>query len=432
LSSNDTTALTTLHTLPNGLRVVCDPMPGLRTLAVTVAVRGGARWEAEHQSGWSHLLEHLVFKGAGQMGAREIVERIEAEGGSINAATGYERTSFEVRALDGSLPLALQVLSDLVLRPTLDPAEIVREKDVVAQEIAEAFDTPDDHVFKMAQTRAFASQPLGRPILGSVVSLKPVVRDTIEAWRAQLYSPDRMVVAVSGAVDEAELLALARQWFGDAAATPAETPAAAVFTGGEANLSRKIEQANIVFQLPGVSATDASLSAMRLFAEILGGGMASRLFQSAREERGLAYAIDAYHEAYEDTGILGVYAGAAAERAVELAEVCADEIRSLADQGPTPAELSRAKAVLRAGLWMADESPASRAGRLAAQTLIYGAPMSSDASVARLDAVTAEDLKSVGRAVLASSLSATAVLGPKAANGAGAAFAQRLKAPPAN
>ena len=403
-------------------------MPGLRTLALTVAVRGGARWENESQSGWSHLLEHLVFKGAGDMGARDIVERIEAEGGSINAATGYERTSFEVRALDGSLGLAMQVISDLVFRPTLDPAEIEREKDVVAQEIAEAFDTPDDHVFEMAQTKAYAGQSMGRPILGSVESLKPVTRESIGHWRARLYSPDRMVVAVSGAVDEAELLDLAEKWFGDAVAQPADAPEAASFTGGAATLSRKIEQANIVLQLPALSATDADLPAIRLFTEILGGGMASRLFQSAREERGLAYAIDAYHEAYEDTGVLGIYAGAAADRAVELAELCADEIRMLAADGPSDGELSRARAVQKAGLWMSDESPASRAGRNAAQTLIYGAPVSTEASVARIEAVTAEDLKRVGARVLASGLSASAVLGPKGANGAGAAFAKRLAA----
>ena len=402
-------------------------MPGLRTLALTVAVRGGARWEDEARSGWSHFLEHLVFKGAGDMGARDIVERIEAEGGSINAATGYERTSFEVRALDGSLGLAMQVVSDLVFRPTLDPAELEREKDVVAQEIAEAFDTPDDHVFEMAQTKAFAGQPMGRPILGSVDSLKPTTRAAIADWRARLYSPDRMVVAVSGAVDEAELLALAGRWFGPAVAMPADAPEPALFVGGESKLSRRIEQANLVFQMPALKARDPALPAMRLFTEILGGGMASRLFQSAREERGLAYAIDAYHEAYEDTGVLGIYAGAAADRAVELAEVCADEIRSLAVDGPTEGELSRAKAVQKAGLWMSDESPASRAGRNAAQTLIYGAPVSSDASVARIEAVTADDLRAVGQRLLASGQAATAVLGPKAANGAGAAFAARLK-----
>ena len=402
-------------------------MPGLRTFALTVAVRGGARMEDEARSGWSHLLEHLVFKGAGDMGARDIVERIEAEGGSINAATGYERTSFEIRALHGSLPLAMQVVSDLVFRPTLDPVEIVREKDVVAQEIAEAFDTPDDHVFEMAQTRAYAGQSLGRPILGTVDSLKAADRAAVADWRARLYSPDRMVVAVSGAVDESELLALAERWFGQEATTPVEPLAPAVFVGGDARLARKIEQANLVFQLPSMGALDPRLPALRLFTEILGGGMASRLFQSAREDRGLAYAIDAYQEAYEDVGLLGIYAGAAADRAVELAEVSAAELMDLAEKGPTDAELSRAKAVLNATLGMADESPASRAGRNAAQTLIFGAPVLSEDSAARILAQTGEDLRAVGRSLVEAGRAATAVLGPKAAAPAGAAFSARLK-----
>ncbi|MGV9009063.1 M16 family metallopeptidase [Brevundimonas sp.] len=401
-------------------------MPGLRTLALTVAVRGGARWEDQARSGWSHCLEHLVFKGAGDMGARDIVERIEAEGGSINASTGYERTSFEIRALDGSLPLAMQVLSDLVFRPTLDPAEIEREKDVIAQEIAEAFDTPDDHVFEMAQTRAWTGQPLGRPILGSVASLKPIDRDSIGLWRAQLYSPDRMVVVVSGAVNEAELLALAERWFGDQSATPAETPDAPRFVGGDAALTRRIEQANIVFQLPAPSARDAGYTAARLMTEILGGGMASRLFQSAREQRGLAYAIDAYHEPYEDAGILGIYSGASADRAVELAQVCAAELKMLAQDGPTTAELSRAKAVLNAGLWMSDESPAARAGRLAAQVLIFGAPIASQTMADRTLAQTVEDVRAAAAGTLSAGLAATAVLGPKAAAKAGKAFREAL------
>jgi predicted Zn-dependent peptidase len=401
-------------------------MPGLRTLALTVAVRGGARWEDEARSGWSHCLEHLVFKGAGDMGARDIVERVEAEGGSINASTGYERTSFDIRALDGSLPLAMQVLSDLVFRPTLDPAEIEREKDVVAQEIAEAFDTPDDHVFEMAQTRAWAGQPLGRPILGSVESLKPIDRDSIGQWRAQLYSPDRMVVVVSGAVNETELLALAERWFGDQKATPAPVPDAPRFVGGDAALTRRIEQANIVFQLPAPSARDATYTAARLMTEILGGGMASRLFQSAREQRGLAYAIDAYHEPYEDAGILGIYSGASADRAVELAQVCAAELKMLATEGPTAVELSRAKAVLNAGLWMSDESPAARAGRLAAQVLIFGQPIASQTMADRTLAQTVDDVRAAAAGTLSAGLAATAVLGPKAAAPAGRAFRDAL------
>ncbi|MFA4893458.1 M16 family metallopeptidase [Brevundimonas sp.] len=401
-------------------------MPGLRTLALTVAVRGGAKWETEATSGWSHCLEHLVFKGAGDMGAREIVERIEAEGGSLNASTGYERTSFEVRALHGSLPLAMQVVSDLVFRPTLDSGEIEREKDVVAQEIAEAFDTPDDHVFEMAQTQAWKAQPLGRPILGSVNSLKPITRASISDWRARLYSPDRMVVAVSGAVDEAELLALAERWFGSETATAAAEPDVPRFTGGDAALSRRIEQANIVFQLPAPAAGDPAYAAARLMTEILGGGMASRLFQSAREERGLAYAIDAYHEPYEDAGVLGIYAGAAAERSVELARVCAAELKALAETGPTAAELSRAKAVMNAGLWMSDESPAARAGRAAAQVLIFGAPISSETMAGRMLAQTGDDVRAAAAGSLAAGMAATAVLGPKTAAPAGAAFREAL------
>lgn len=401
-------------------------MPGLRTFALTVAVAGGARMEDEARSGWSHLLEHMVFKGAGDMGSREIVERIEAEGGSINAATGYERTNFDIRALEGSLPLAMQVVSDLVFRPTLDPAELEREKDVVAQEIAEAFDTPDDHVFEMAQTRAYQGQSLGRPILGTVKSLKPVTRAAMADWRARLYSPDRMVVSVSGAVDEAEFLSLAEVWFGQEVSTPIEALEPARFIGGDAALTRKIEQANLVFQLPAPGAHDPRLPALRLFTEILGGGMASRLFQSAREERGLAYAIDAYHEAYEDSGMLGIYAGAAADRSVELAKVCAAEVLDLAERGPTEAEMSRARAVLNASLWMADESPASRAGRHAAQTLIFGAPVASDEMAERITAQTPEDIRLIGRELVSSGLASTAVLGPKAAAGAGRGFTAGL------
>ncbi|MBX3478094.1 MAG: insulinase family protein [Brevundimonas sp.] len=404
-------------------------MPGLKTLALVVAVEGGARWEPRDRSGWSHLLEHLVFKGAGGMSARDIVERIEARGGSINAATGYERTSFEVRGVDGALPEAMQVVSDLVFRPTLDPAEIEREKAVVGQEIAEAFDTPDDHVFEMAQTRAFHGQALGRPILGSTRSLAPAERDAVADWRARLYSPRRMAVAVSGAVDETELLALAEQWFGAEAGVQAEPPEAARFTGGQARLGRRIEQANLVLELPGLSAVDPDLPAMRLLTEILGGGMASRLFQSAREARGLAYAIDAWHETYADIGVLGVYAGCAADRADELARVCAEEILALAEQGPTQAEMDRARAVLTASLWMADESPMNRAGRLAAQVLIHGAPRASATLAAELAAVDAEAVRRAARRTLTPRLASTAVLGPRAAGGAGLVFAESLFPP---
>src|SRR5215218_9208257 len=182
-----------VHTLGNGVRVVCDPIPGLQTVALSVVAGRGARYEDEARSGWSHLLEHMVFKGAGGRSAKGIVEAIEAEGGSINAATGYERTSFQVRALAHGLDLGSAVLSDLILRPAMDAADLAREKQVVGQEIAESADTPDDLVFELAQEAAFEGQPLGRPILGTTRSIKAATPDSLGAWRAALYGPESLV-----------------------------------------------------------------------------------------------------------------------------------------------------------------------------------------------------------------------------------------------
>lgn len=414
-----------MHTLSNGVRVVCDPMPGVRTLALVVAVEGGARWEPKTRSGWSHLLEHLVFKGAGEMSARDIVERIEAEGGSINAATGYERTSFEVRGLAGSLPLAMQVVSDLLFRPTLDPTDIEREKDVVGQEIAEAYDTPDDHVFEMAQTRAFAGQSLGRPILGSIASLKPADRVSVGDWRARLYSPDRMAVAVSGAVDEVELLALAERWFGEPAWGQAAEVASATFIGGTAGETRRIEQANLVFAVPGLAARDPDLTAQALLIEILGGGMASRLFQEAREVRGLAYAVDAGYEAFSDGGLISIFAGTAGDKAAEMARLAATELRRLT-KGVSEAEFSRARAQALAGLYMAEESLASRAERSAWQALVWGRLIPTSEIAGRLAAVEREDLARVAGRLLEAGVCAAAAIGPGRSAAAPEAFARTL------
>lgn len=414
-----------LHRLGAGVRVVCDPMPGLKTLAVSVVAEGGARHEDVARSGWSHLLEHLVFKGAGDMAAREIVDRIESAGGSINAATGYERTSYQVRALEDGLPLALQVISDLLFRPRLDPAEIEREKAVVGQEIAEAFDTPDDHVFEMAQAHAFRDQPLGRPILGTVESIAAADRAALEAWRARLYAPERLTVSVAGAVDETQLLALAERWFGAPASGVAAELEPARFTGGAASLARRIEQANLVLELPAFGARDPDQPALALFTEILGGGMASRLFQQAREARGLAYAVDAWLETYSDAGVLGVFAGSAPDQAAELARVAAGEIAAMADR-VTPEETDRARAQARSALFMALESPAARAERNAWQVQVFGRLIPAEETSARLAAVGPEDVRRVAGRLLAPRASAGAVLGPRRAADAPEAFHRAL------
>lgn len=415
-----------VHTLANGVRVVCDPIPGLQTVALSVVAGRGARFEDEARSGWSHLLEHMVFKGAGGRSAREIVEVIEAEGGHINAATGYERTSFQVRALKGGLDLASAVIADLVQRPTMDPADLVREKQVVGQEIAEAADAPDDLVFELAQAAAFDGQPLGRPILGTPESIAHATPETLGAWRAALYGPEALVVSVAGAVDEDEVLALAERDFGQAAPPPT-TPAAPQgrFAGGVRPTAKRLEQANLVLLLPAVGVLDDDYFALRLLAEILGGGMASRLFQEAREKRGLAYAIDAYSETYSDTGVLGVFAGCAATDAAELAEVAAREIAAMV-KPVGDVELARAKAQLKGAMFMARESALARAEQAAGQVLLFGRALLPEEVAAQVDAVTAADLARLTQAILGKRKAAVAVLGPKAALKAAPAFERAL------
>jgi predicted Zn-dependent peptidase len=422
-------ALPTVRRLANGVQVVCDPMPGLQTLAVSVVAGRGARYEEASRCGWSHLMEHMVFKGAGGRSAQEIVEAIEAEGGQINAATGYERTSYQVRALEGGLDLGLSTISDLLFRPTMSPEDLAKEKQVIGQEIAEASDDPEDRVFEMAQTAAFPDQPLGRPILGTVESIGAATPQALAEWRARLYPPNALVVAASGAVEEAQLMEFAERDFALQAAEPgpALAFAPASFDGGAVAEADRLEQAHAVFLLPAPGAAAPEYFALRLFAEILGGGMASRLFQEARERRGLAYAIDAYAETYLDAGLLGVYAGCAAKDARELAQVVAGEIASLARQ-VQPAELARAKAQLKASMFMGRESPLARAEHAAGQLLIFGRLLGPKEIARRIDEVTAEDLQRLGERMLGQGRAAASVLGPKGALAAAEVFRKSLGA----
>ena len=415
-----------IHRLANGVRVVCDPMPGLETLALSVTVGRGARAETADQNGWAHLLEHMVFKGAGARSARDIVEVIEAEGGQINAATGHERTSYQVRALKGGLPLAMEVLSDLVLRPTLDAGDLAREKPVIAQEIAEAADTPDDHVFELAQATAFAGHALGRPILGTDETVGAAAPAALAAFHAGLYAPDAIVVSAAGAVDEAQLLDLVDKHLSapSGGGLPTDDPAPR-FVGGQAPQTRALEQAHLVLLLPAPGLRDPRYFALRLFAEILGGGMSSRLFQTVREERGLAYAIDAYADTHSDVGVLGIYAGAAAQDAGEAARLCADQIQAMIAR-VEDRELARAKAQLKSATFMARESALARAEQAAGQVLTFGRLFSADETAAAIDAVRVEDLQRLGQDLLAPGLCACAVLGPKRAAKAGEAFKTAL------
>ena len=368
----------------------------------------------------------MVFKGAGERSARDIVEAVEAEGGQINAATGQERTSFQVRALKGGLPLAMAVISDLVVRPALRADDLVREKAVVAQEIAEANDTPDDVVFELAQAAAFADQSLGRPILGRDETIAGVDRHALAVFHAGFYAPDAVVISAAGAVDEAELLALAERSFGEPGRAPAPpAPTAARFTGGQAPQTRPLEQAHLVLLLPAPGVLDPDYFALRVFAEILGGGMSSRLFQEVREHRGLAYAVDAFADTHADVGVLGVYAGTSPKDAAEAARVCAGQIEAMVHQ-VHDAELKRAKAQLKAGVFMARESVLARAEQTAGQLLTFNRLFTVAETAAAVDAVSAEDVRRLGARLLEPGACACAVLGPKRALSAGQGFARAL------
>jgi predicted Zn-dependent peptidase len=424
MNSNSTNA-PRVHRLANGATLICDPAPGFETVALSVVAGRGARWEDAARSGWSHLLEHMVFKGAGARDAREIVEAIEAQGGQLNAATGHERTSFQVRALGADLPLALEIVGDLVQRPILDAEDLAREIRVVGQEIAEAADTPDDQVFELAQAAAFPDQPLGRPILGEIGTIGSADPASLGAWRGRIYSPDRLVVSAAGAVDEARFLADAERIFGGATVPTALEPPPGRFVGGVASERRRLEQAHLVFLLPAPGSLDDDVWALRVFVEILGGGMSSRLFQEARERLGLAYAIDAYSDTYADVGVLGVYAGCAAQDAARLADVTARQIRALA-VGVQPHELARAKAQLKAALFMSRESLLARAEHAAGHWLTFGRlPLVADTARA-IDAVDANDMARLGARLLAPRTATVAALGPKPAMAAAGAFSGAL------
>ncbi len=402
----------TLYRFDNGLRLLIDPIPGQKTFAMTALIHGGARFETEAQSGWAHLLEHMVFKGAGPRSTRELAEVVEHKGGNLNASTGYEHTRFEVRGLATLMPLAFEVVSDMMFRPTLDPVELKREKKVVEQEMLEAFDTPDDHVFDLLQSAMFADQSLGRPILGTKASLKDVTADSLRAFAQALYAPSRTVVCVSGGITPEDALAAARGRF-DTTTEPATLISAlpARFAPKQSVLKRKIEQANIAlaWQAPGRLSPDNI--PLKLFSEILGGGMASRLFQQAREERGLAYDIDAWATTYRDIGVLGISAGCAPKDVAKLTGLAREVLAGLATD-PRVEELERARAQYLTGLAFNFQDTEWRSSAFASQLSSFERVFAFEDEQAEVEAVTLDDLKRVGAGIIAQPEPASALLGP--------------------
>jgi predicted Zn-dependent peptidase len=384
-----------LTTLDNGFRVLSRRLPGVRTAAVGVWVDVGTRHEPAELNGVAHLLEHMAFKGTRRRTARQIAEAIEAVGGSLNAWTSREHTAFHARVLASDLPLAVELVADILTEPLFDEQELAKERDVVLQEIGQVEDTPDDLVFDLLQEAAFPDQPLGRSVLGPAEIVARLSRDALESFLATHYVPSRMVLAAAGAVEHEELVELGRHWFGARPPGPARPPEPARYRGGIRIERRELEQVHLCLALEAVSSHDPDYWAAQVFAVALGGGMSSRLFQEARENRGLCYAIDAVASAYADTGLLSIYAGTGAEQLDELLEVVARECRGLA-RDPDPAEIGRAKAQLRAGLLMSLESCAAVADGIARQLLVHGRTIPVDETLAKIEAVDEEAIRRVG------------------------------------
>jgi predicted Zn-dependent peptidase len=397
--------------LPSGLTVLTDAMPHLETASLGVWVGSGSRDEQADEHGISHLLEHMAFKGTARRTARQIAEEIEAVGGDLNAATSSETTAYYARVLRADIPLALDVLSDILANSAFDPEELAREKNVIVQEIGAAEDTPDDLVFEYLQRTAFPNQPIGRSILGTPATVRSFDRKRLLGYLQRHYRAPDMVVAAAGAVDHDAILEEVDRRFRSFSGPAAPRPEPARFGGGALIEARELEQVHIALALQGVPQLDPSLFSLGVFTSVVGGGMSSRLFQEAREVRGLCYSIYAFHMPYSDTGMFGLYAGTDATDVAELMRVVVDEINAAA-QTLSEAEIARAKAQMKAGLLMALESSSARAEQLARQIIAYGRPIPLDEIVAKIDAVTVESARAAGQDLIARSRPAIAALGP--------------------
>ena len=411
--------------LPSGLSVVTDRMQHLESASLGVWVGAGSRDERPDEHGISHLLEHMAFKGTKRRNARQIAETIEAVGGDLNAATSVETTGYFARVLKADVPLALDVLSDILSEPVFDPEELRREQNVIVQEIGATEDAPDDLVFDRLQEIAFPKQPVGRSILGTPETVRSFNAAKLRAYLTRNYRAPDMLVAAAGAVDHQQVVAEVEKRFASFAGPAGPEPQSAHFAGGTRVESRDLEQVHIAMALHGIPVRDPQLFSLQVFTSALGGGMSSRLFQEVREIRGLCYSIHAFHMPYTDTGLFALYAGTDETDAPELMRVVIDQIGN-ATETLNEAEVNRAKAQMKAGLLMALESSESRIGQLARQMIAYGRPIPLDEIVAKVDAVTVESARAAGRALVDRGRPAIAALGPGNGLESTAAIAENL------
>lgn len=404
--------------LPSGLRVISEQQAGVRSAAIGVWVGVGSRDESPTLHGCSHFLEHLLFKGTGERTALDISIALDAVGGEFNAFTAKEYTCFHARVLDEDLPLAVDVLGDMITSSALDAEDVEAERDVILDEIAMHDDDPDDVVHNLFAAQAWGDTPLGRPIAGTDASIQALTRAQILRFYRRHYVAANVVVAAAGNVDHTALVRQVKRAFarndwlsGTADPVPPRHGARKRVWPGLVAASRPFEQVNVVLGMEGLVRDDERRFALGVLNTALGGGTSSRLFQEVREHRGLAYSVFSFASHHADSGLVGVSVGCLPSKLDEVLAVVRDELDKVARAGITEEELARGKGQLRGGLVLGLEDPASRMSRVGKAELVHDELLSIDEVMSRIDAVTLDDVRSIAAEVF-SRPEVLAVVGP--------------------
>ncbi|HLH59496.1 MAG TPA: pitrilysin family protein [Streptosporangiaceae bacterium] len=396
--------------LPGGLRIITESLPAVRSAAIGIWVGVGSRDEDTVHIGATHYLEHLLFKGTNRRTALEISAAMDAVGGELNAFTGKEFTCYYARVLDSDLPLAIDVLSDMVTSALIAPPDVEAERRVVLEEIAMNDDDPSETAHEAFTAKLFGDSPLGRPILGTVDSINSIGRDQIAEHYHARYTAPHVVVAAAGNLNHDTVVEQVRQGFAAAAGSGGGLAPAAPRIGGVYQaegpqtgvrlISRGIEQANLVFGCAGLARTDDRRFALGVLNAALGGGMSSRLFQEVREKRGLAYSVYSFNSQLADTGVWGVYVGCLPAKADEVLTICREEIEKVAESGLGDVELVRGKGQLRGSIVLGLEDPSSRMSRLGKSELVYPRLEPLEEILASIESVTHDDVRAVAADIL--------------------------------
>jgi predicted Zn-dependent peptidase len=406
--------------LKGGLRIVTEQMPGVRSAAVGVFVQVGSRDEAAQLGGASHFLEHLLFKGTPTRSAMDISAAFDEVGGEFNAYTAREYTCYHARVLDDDLPMALDVLGDMVTSSLVTSEDVEAEREVILDEIAMHDDDPDDVVHNLFAATAWAGTPLARPIAGTAESIKALSRAQVNGYYKRRYRAGAMTLAVAGNVDHADVVRRARRAFGrngflDADARPAAPRVAdrpRAFHAGEVSATRPFEQVNVVLGMQGLTRSDPRRYTLNILNAALGGGSSSRLFQEVRERRGLAYSVYSFGLGYSDAGMVGVAAGSLPSKAPDLLRVVKEELARVADSGLDEEEVARGKGQARGSVVLSLEDSGSRMTRLGEAELFQRRLLSVDEVLDRIQAVTVEDVHTLAQELFTRP-QALATVGPR-------------------